>query len=313
MALFPRPILTNGATHSAQQFRMMVRDLANDSEGITQGDDLKVTQRSTPGGGITVGDGSGVVKGRANAFQGSYSVCNIGAVDVDIAATGSGAGRSDMIIVRVEDPEYEGSLDPQDDEITYFEVISNVSSAATAIPDSRTGIPLARIDIPASTSTITDAMITDLRRVANPRKSRLLLTQSPGSVSSTIGASTTPSYFSTASGWNITIPDWATKAIIKIDVSPIRFTLGDFWGYLSATFGASLTLQSTVLDDNGGSAARRIPGIVADTLTLPAAYRGSTQLLRTRAAAANTSQVGRISIDSGTTLVADVQFEEAPR
>jgi hypothetical protein len=64
MALFPAPILTNGATHSAQQFRMLVRDLANGAEGITQGDDLKVTQRATPGGGVLVGDGSGVVKGR---------------------------------------------------------------------------------------------------------------------------------------------------------------------------------------------------------------------------------------------------------
>ncbi|QWA26861.1 hypothetical protein KJK32_46970 (plasmid) [Streptomyces sp. JCM17656] len=63
MALFPRPILTNGATHSAQQFRMLVRDLANGAEGITQGDDLKVTQRSTPGGGVLVGDGSAVVRG----------------------------------------------------------------------------------------------------------------------------------------------------------------------------------------------------------------------------------------------------------
>lgn len=313
MALFPRPILTNGATHSAQQFRMLVRDLANGSEGITQGDDLKVTQRSTPGGGVTVGDGSGVIRGRANTFQGHYSVCNIGAVNVDIAATGAGAGRSDMLIVRVEDPEYEGTLDPQVDQITYFQVISNVSSSATTIPDGRTGIPLARIDIPANTSTITDAMITDLRRVANPRRQRSLLTQSPASVSTGIGSSTSWSYFSTAPGWNITIPDWATKAIIKIDVSPIRYASGDFWGQLSATFGSSLSTQSIYLDDNQGNVVRRIPAIVADTLTLPTSYRGTTQLLRVRAAGLNAGQAGRVYVDSGTTLAADVQFEEAPR
>jgi hypothetical protein len=313
MSLFPRPILTNGATHSAQQFRMLVRDLANGAEGITQGDDLKVTQRSTPGGGVTVSDGSGVIRGRANTFQGTYSVCNIGSVNVDIAATGSGAGRSDMVIVRVEDPEYEGSLDPEVDEVTYFQVISNVSSSATTIPDGRTGIPLARIDIPASTSTITNAMITDLRKVANPRKSRTLVTQSPASISSAIGSSTTYSYFSTAAGWNIAIPDWASKAIIKIDVSPIRYNLGNFFGYLSATFGSSLTVQPTTLDDNQGTGARRIGAVIADTLTIPDAYRSTTQLLRVRAAAAATGQDGRIYVDSGTTLVADVQFEEAPR
>jgi hypothetical protein len=313
MALFPAPILTNGATHSAQQFRMLVRDLANGAEGITQGDDLKVTQRSTPGGGVTVGDGSGVVRGRANAFQGSYSVCNIGATDVDIAATGAGGGRSDMVIVRVEDPEYEGSLDPQVDDIAYFQVISNVSSSATTIPDGRTGIPLARIDIPANTSTITDAMITDLRKVANPRRLRTLATQSPSSMSTGIGSSTSYSYFSTAAGWNITVPDWATKAIVKIDVSPIRYDLGNFYGQISATFGSSLATQAITLDDNQGTGTRRIPAIIADTLTLPASYRGTTQLLRVRAAGLNAGQAARIYVDSGTTLVADVQFEEAAR
>lgn len=312
MALFPRPILTNGATHSAQQFRMLVRDLANGAEGITQGDDLKVTQRATPGGGVLVGDGSAVVRGRANTFQGSYAACNIGAVDVPIAATG-GSGRSDMVILRIEDPEYEGSLDPETDQIAYFDVISNVSSAATAIPDSRTGIPLARIDIPASTSTITDAMVIDLRKVANPRKSRTVVTQSPASISTGIGSSTSYSYFSTAAGWSIAIPDWASKAIIKLDASPLRYDLGNFYGQISATFGASLTVQPTTLDDNQGSGARRIPAILADTLTIPTAYRATTQLLRVRAAGLTAGQAGRIYVDSGTTLVADVQFEEAPR
>jgi hypothetical protein len=312
MALFPAPILVDGATHSAQQFRMLVRDLANGAEGITQGDDLKVTQRATPGGGVLVGDGSGVVRGRANTFQGSYAACNVGAVDVPIAATG-GSSRSDMVILRVEDPEYEGTVNPATDDIAYFQVISNVSSSATAIPDGRTGIPLARIDIPSSTSTITNAMITDLRSCANPRRRRSVFTQSPSGISSGIGSSTSYSYFSTAAGWNITIPDWATKLIVKIDVSPIRYDLGNFWGRIGATYGASLATQDITLDDNQGSGARRIPAIIGDTLTIPSAYRGTTQLLRVRASGLDAGQAGRIYVDSGTTLIADMQFEEAPR
>ncbi|MBJ6623482.1 hypothetical protein [Streptomyces sp. DHE17-7] len=305
MALFPRPLLTNGATHSAQQFRMMIRDLANGAEGITQGDDLKVSQRSTPGGGVVIGDGSGVIRGRANAFQGHYSVCNIGSVDVPIAATGA-TGRSDMLIIRVEDPDYEGNLNPETQQIVYPDIIPNVSSSATTIPDSRTGIPLARIDIPANTSTITTAMITDLRRVA-------VYTQSPASQSTAIGASTTYSYFSTAAGINFSVPDWATKAIVKIDISPLRYALGNFWGQLSATFGSSLATQTILLDDDQGTGVRRIPAIVADTLTIPSSYRGTTQLLRARASAFSTGQAGRIYVDQGTTIVYDVQFEEAPR
>src|SRR4051794_40333615 len=94
-----------------------------------------------------------------------------------------------MVVLRVEDPEYEGSLDPAADQIEYFQIISGVSSTATTIPDSRTAIPLARIDIPASTSIITSAMITDLRFIANARRDRQLLLQSPTSLSTEISGS----------------------------------------------------------------------------------------------------------------------------
>lgn len=310
MPLFQAPILTNGATHQAQQFRMLVRDLASGAEGVTEGDDLKVTELSTPGGGVQIADGSAIVTGRYDPFQGSYAVCNLGSDTVDIAANGAGSTRYDMVIIRVEDPQYEGDLDPEVDPINYLHVIPNVSSTATTIPGGLTGIPLARIAIPVSTSTITDAMITDLRKVANPRKERRLSTQSPGSMSTGIGGSTSWSYFSTAGGANIPIPDWATKVIVKIDVSPIRYDLGDFYGKIGATLGASLVTQDILLDDNQGSGVRRIPAIIADTLTVPSEYRGTTQLLRVRAAGITNPQTGRIYVDSGTTLAYDVQFEE---
>lgn len=140
MALFQAPIMTDGAYHSAQQFRMLVRDLARGSEGITEGDDLKVTALSTPGSQVQISDGSGIIRGRDNTFQGSYAVCNVGTETMDIAPTG-GSPRSDMIVLRVEDPEYGGSsLDPLVDQIEYFQVISNVTSTATVIPDARTAI-----------------------------------------------------------------------------------------------------------------------------------------------------------------------------
>lgn len=312
MALFPRPILTDGATHSAQQFRMLVRDLARGAEGITQGTDLKVTQLGTPGTSVQVGDGSGVVRGRVSTFQGTYSVCNIGSTNVPIASTG-GSPRSDMVILRVEDPEYEGTLNPEVDEVAYFQVISNVSSSATAIPDGRTGIPLARIDIPASTSTITDAMITDIRSIANPRRESRLLTQSPGSTSTAItGTTYSYSYFSTAAGWNITVPVWATTARIRVDVAGLRIVGDLLYGVVRANLGASLSLQPTVIDDNQVSAVRRIVTIAADTLTIPDAYRGTTRLLRAQAAGGPNNQAS-IYVDGSTTLVAAVEFEEGPR
>jgi hypothetical protein len=313
MALFPRPILTNGATHSAQQFRMLVRDLARGAEGITEGDDLKVTQRSTPGAGVLIGDGSGVIQGRVNAFQGHYSVCNIGAIDVPIAATGASA-RSDMLILRVEDPEYEGSLNPAVDQIVYPQIISNVSSSATTIPDGRTGIPLARIDIPASTSTITNAMIIDVRKLANPRRDRRQFLASPTSSSNLSGTANTYTYWSSVPGWTLAVPDWATTVIIRIDVGQIKYDLGNIGASFRATFGASLVTQPVTIDENApnGSNPWRNTIVSGDTLTLPATYRGTSQLLRPQAACFGTN-AGRLTMDASTTVIYDVEFLEAPR
>lgn len=313
MTLFPAPLLINGASHPAQSFRMMIRDLARGSEGITQGDDLKVSELDTPGGGVQISDGSGVVRGRYDAFQGSYAVCNAGVDDtITIAANGGGATRYDLVVLRVEDPEYEGTLDPETDPICYFQVIPNVSSTATAPADNRTCIALARIAIPAATATITDAMITDVRQVANPRRERTLQVQSPGTLSTLIGGTSgSYSYFSTAAGWAVAVPDWATTARIKVDVAGLRLATDVVFGNFRATFGASLSMQPTVVDDND-TGTRRIYHMAADTLAIPAGYRGTTQTLRAQFAGL-AGNVGTVSVDPSTTLAADVEFFEAPR
>lgn len=312
MTLYQVPILTNGATHSAEQFRAMVQDLARGSEGITAGTDLKVSQLGTPGGGVQIAEGSAVVRGRVSAFQGTYSARNQGAVTMSIASQGAGSGRSDMVILRVEDPQYEGTLNPATDQINYFQVISNVSSSATTIPGGLTGIPLARIDIPASTSTITNAMIVDLRQIANPRRDRSQFVHSPTSTSTAISNSNgTYTYFSSEPGWTVAIPTWASKAIITINLAQLKYSTAAFIGSLRATFGASLTLQAVILDDNQ-TAIRRVTTFVSDTLTIPDAYRGTSQLLRVQATG-TTGNTGTVAVDSSTTFRYDVEFQEAPR
>jgi hypothetical protein len=310
MSLFPQPILTNGATHSAQQFRLLVRDLARGAEGVTEGDDLKVTQRSTPGAGVTVSDGSGVIQGRVNAYQGHYAICNTGSSDVDIAST-SATPRSDMLIVRVEDPEYEGTLNPATQAVCYFQVISGVSSSATAIPDGRTGIPLARIDIPASTSTITNAMVTDLRKVANPRRERTRYLYSPASLTEFSGDGVYRTLGGAGTPWTIPVPSWATKAIISVDVAGLRLSTNPIFGQVRFLFGSSLTGQSVNIDDNA-TGVRRITAMTADTLTIPSAYRGTNQSL-TPQFTGQTGYGGKIGYDGATTILADVEFLESPR
>ncbi|MEU1078521.1 MULTISPECIES: hypothetical protein [unclassified Streptomyces] len=312
MVLFQAPILTDGATHSAQQFRMLVRDLSRGAEGVTNGTDLKVTALSTPGAGVQIGDGSGIVIGKDAAFQGSYAVCNVGAATLGIAPGGA-SSRWDLVALRILDPEYAGSADPAVDPIMFFDVFPDVGPTATDIPPGYTAIPLARVQIPPSTSTITAGLITDLRKVANPRRERAMYVESPATPSGEIsGSSGTYSYFSTAAGWNIDVPSWASKAIIRCDVGGLRYSTANFNGYFGATLGSSLTVQQTILDDNGGTGVRRSTALAADTLTIPDSYRGTTQLLRMRAAGGS-GNTGKVSVDTSSTLVAEVEFVDAPR
>lgn len=310
MTLPQAPILTDGATHPAEEFRMMVRDLARGSQGITEGDDLKVTQLGTPGAGVQVADGSGTIRGQANTWQGSYTAYNVGSDTVDIAATGA-SPRYDMLVLRVLDPEYEGSLNPATDQVVFFDVVSNVASTATAPPAGMTAIPLARIAIPASTATITNAMITDLRGIANPRKDRELLTWSPSGSASQSGTTYNGGYPG-GPVWSIAVPTWATKARISLRISGLWLSTSGGFASVSGKLGTSAPLQTVTLDDNGTSGAHRIMFEVADTVAIPATYRGTTQSmsLTLQLRTGNTAAIG---CDTVTTFIGDIEFEEAPR
>ncbi|MFD8384246.1 hypothetical protein ACFV2X_37980 [Streptomyces sp. NPDC059679] len=316
MALNPTPIATTGAMHTAQQFRMMIRDLSRANQGITEGDHLKVTALATPGGGVQIADGSAVIIGRVSSVQGSYSAYNIGVdTSVTIAPTG-GSGRSDMVILRVEDPEYEGTRDPATDPIAYFEVVSNVSSSATTVPSGYSAIPLARIDIPASTATITNSMIKDLRKVANPRRDRILYPYYAQDPLVTIsGTSETWKTHPNLTMATIAVPSWATTAKIVFTVSGIRLADGNVWGNFRFMLGSIEAAQYVGIDDNQGSAARRNTVQMVETIDLTttagAAMRGTNQpfysRMRTRV-----SNAGTIGVDATTTFNIDVEFTEGP-
>jgi len=313
MALVPVPIATKGAEHSAQQFRMMIKDLARDNQGVTTGLDLKVSALATPGAGVQIGDGSAVIAGKVSPVQGYYNAYNIGTDTKSIAATG-GTGRSDMLVLRVEDPEYEGTRNPAVDPIVFFEVIPNVSASATTVPAGYSAIPLARIDIPASTATITNAMIKDLRQVANPRRERTLYPYYyTGALTEISGTSTTWKTHPNVTLATIPVPAWAAVAKIVFSVNGLRIDTGWTFGAFRFMLGTVEAAQEVLIDDNQGTTPRRINVIMAETLDLTttagAAMRGTNQTLkaRMRTAAAN---LGKIGVDTATTFIADVEFTE---
>ncbi|TLQ46080.1 hypothetical protein [Streptomyces marianii] len=306
MTLVQPPMLTHGGTHPARAFRMMVRDLARGSQGVTEANDLKVRQLSTPGSGVRVGDGSSVIRG-ASWGQGSYTQYNIGDAIVPVAPTGA-TGRSDLLVQRIEDPEYEGSRDPAKDDIGYFQVIPNASATATAVPAGMTAIPLARLDIPPNTATITDAMIRDLRIIANPRRSRSLFTSSP-SASSTLGYSDNKWHaWPTAARWNIAVPDWATQAKLITMVSSLALRRANVFALMRNVIGG-VAGQHIAIDDDQGNGTRRNTIVIADTLLIPAAMRGTTVPVYLDTYMYK-SETGDLVVDGATSFVLDVEFSE---
>lgn len=306
MALIQPPMLTHGGTHPARAFRMMIRDLASGNQGVTEGNDLKVSQWSTPGSGVRVGDGSAVVTGAAWG-QGSYTQYNVGDAIVPTAPTGASA-RSDLICLRVQDPEYEGNRDPAADDIGYFHVVSGVSATARAVPAGMTAIPLARVDIPANTATITNGLITDLRQIANPRRDRKLYTSYPTSLSELTYQDGVWRTWPAAAKWSVPIPTWAVSAKIIVTIAGLRLSRAWVFASMQTQLGTALG-DVTAIDDDQGSGVRRQTVVVADDLAVGATLRGTTQTLSLRTFMSK-SETGDLSVDGSTSIIADVEFTE---
>ncbi|MFJ4412973.1 hypothetical protein [Streptomyces sp. NPDC088925] len=306
MALIQPPLMVTGGTHPARTLRMMIRDLARGSQGVTEGNDLRVSPLTTPGAGVRVGDGSGVVRGAAWG-QGSYTQYNVGDASVPIAPTGASA-RNDLVVLRVEDPEYEGGRDPAKDDIGYFHVVSGVSATATAPPAGMTAIPLARIVLPANTATVTSAMITDLRKIANPRRDRKLYSYYPSTQTNLTYSDNKWHNWPYGATWQIPIPDWAVTAQVVVTIAGLRMSNGDVWARMQTVLGSDLG-QDTWIDDNQGNVARRQTVVLGDTIRISAGQRGTTQKLSLQTYMYKDGS-GDLSINSGTSVYADVEFTE---
>ncbi|MFG3715807.1 hypothetical protein [Micromonospora sp. NPDC047730] len=235
---------------------------------------------------------------------------------VPIAATGSGGGRSDLIVARVEDPFMPGEpwQTPADVKVgpyVYVRVIAGVPAGTTSVAALNLGysaIALGRVDLPANTGTVTQAMIVDLRRVANPRRERLVITVNPGQRYD-LTATTFTGPWTNASG-SVEVPPWAAKAIIRTSIGGVVVTSGVAWGQIRARLG-TLTTQATRWDDTATGDGNRRFWRDADTLSVPSALRGTTQTVTLEANRAAGSTAG-VYADTSSSLDFDIEFVEAP-
>lgn len=225
----------NGAQMGADLARRAMYAEARQS-GIVQKEDLEVTELAVPGVGILISDGVGLV---INDYQTDpneiYVVSNPGSHTIpsgDMPAANP-AAKSYIVAVVVGDSDFSQAghpwmtaEDPPEGEETTFEYVRptliEVSAGATTLDVNYPALVLARLDIPADTTTITNSMITDLRTLASPRQSQEMFV-SP--VESWTNAS--PDYIPAATDYQswgsysptVKVPSWATRAILVCSIN----------------------------------------------------------------------------------------------
>ncbi len=257
-----------GAVHSPEVARVLAYAATNGNEGIVTSSDLRVTATGTPSSQVQISVGAGIVLNRAvgGSLQ-SYIARMPTSATVGVSATSSSGPRRDLVVLQVEDPYMSGEpwQDPADPTVgpyVFIRVIPNVPAGTTDIHDvsgysGRSAITLARIDIPASTATITNSMITDLRTMANPRETTVEYTDfgtstaTLNSITGTLFPPYTPS---------VPVPTWATYARITLTIAQLQAT-GNSTGVGNAS--GRDTSNNVVID--GDQVAYNFDAVVTST------------------------------------------------
>jgi hypothetical protein len=287
-----------GAEHSADAARTAIYAATGGAEGVAEAGDLKVSALATAGPAVRIAPGAVLIPSRASgAAQQTYTSRNVTETEVPIAATGSAGGRSDLIVVMVKDPYVAGSpwsvpTDPAAGPYVEPVVIPNVAANVTKLQSvpgyaNHTGYAIARVDIPASTATITGAMVKDLRKLATPRSDVMALAAASTGAGKVNGSYVSPdpldhSTFATwpdVATWQIQVPAWATEAVVTAQVFGAATRDADVWGETRIVLG-TLSGTAAAYDVNADANPARVTLGAAATLAIPSAMRGTTQTIR---------------------------------
>lgn len=318
-----------GAQHSPEVARLLAYSATSGAEGVVEPPSLRVTAQATPNGTVSVRPGAALILNRyAGGGQQTYVLRNASATSVEIPATGAGASRTDAIIARVLDPQYEGSApaDPVTFQYSSIERIGSVPANLTDIKQLNLAYPavlLARIQIPASTGTITNGMITDLREVAIPRRESVLRTYAFTSGEGKVLGNTTA--YPTGSTWAeeapdawgpIRIPSWATRVRITVMWAGVGCPAGNAKGYVWAQIGLNsnpdkVVTQGTRYDTASSGGWTRQVFIAADDKYIPTSLRGTEQKIYPRANVdASVPTASRVQLDPGSSIILQAEFIE---
>lgn len=336
-----------GALNSEGLARMLPYFMFGGMEGILNATDCQVRALNTPGDQIRVAPGGYTIKARGTGQLYESYMGKIETEDViDISPT-SGVSRSDLIIARVEDPNIPGEpwTDPVDVAVgpyVFTRVIENVSSTIRDVQqlgNNFSAITLARIDIPAFTSTITNAMIKDLRCLINPvtgggsgpdveepegeaspsvtDKFYTAVAQGSGSKSTSDKLPPTPvnvwKNWPLVANWVVPIPSWATSADIFFQISSAQYpenAHGEARININSDAVVTPAFQYDVNDETGPG-DQRYPITVASTVSLGSSLRGKNIRFKAQARSL-TDECTDVYFDRASSAYMLINFKQSP-
>lgn len=269
--------------------------------GVGTPESMKVTAN---GASVSIAPGAAVAATRyvSSPSYNSYVLVSDSVASVSIPATGSGNGAVRYIIARADDPEFGGQGDPSEI-FWHYEQVASITNLPFPF------VPLARINQPASTTSITNAMITDLRTIATPRRVR----DTADFVVTSAMNLTSAEYvdFPPGATAQLAVPTWATRAVVRADLLEAMTQTGHTDGQMVLMLGNQPAYSGARRFDEvwGGATARTDHTVVANFNITPA-MRGTTQPLRIRAR--KMGGAGHLRADTYTQVVYDYEFIEAP-
>ena len=305
----------DGNTESGNFARLMLQSSTAGAQGVVGHLDCIVRATGPATAGIIIGPGAVVIKGTETSYQGSYYGYNVGDdTTLSISATG-GAARSDMIVARAEDPTWSGSPwgAPSAGQIIWPRVISGVAAGSVTPPAGTSAIPLARIDMPASTTTVQPSYIHDLRQVSQPQRimQSFAVIGSGTPVASGTGAGVQA--YPPGASWQVQIPDYATNMVLMWSLNEMLWA-GDttvmslVWPVIGTSVTSPLvTTQQSAINFTPANNEWRHTFGGGGNVTIPASIRGTTQTLQFAYQNAGSTGTMRWGAGCSVTLLAEFQ------
>jgi len=319
----------DGALMDSSLARSLAYASMGGAQGIVRPNDLKVIPLGTPGNGVQITAGSGIVLNRyqGTAVNESYTVTNPSTHTLTSIPAATATETAYVVGVVVGDPDFSQAGHP----FMPSTIPTNQQSGYTYVrpmmlPFSAFGgggvetqkwpfLPLALVIRRANTSTITAGDIFDMRYMARERQKLEMNVAANLTTEQTITGSTTYAHFPNVIALECQIPEWATVCKINAFLEGARLMKAGqgnlaIQGLVNGTTYLTTT-ATNIVELTPGSVGERRTYHVAGEINV-AAYRGQNIRFYMRGNTANAASAAFLKSDQYSSVMCQAYFEELP-